>query len=296
MLLDHKQPPVGSGHRTLYQQEIPLGIGLNHLQFLYGHTHVSHMTSHARALQDAARGGAGTDGAGRAVAIRLAMRFRAAAEAVALDATLEALTLAGTYNVNGFADLEKPRVKGLPQLQLLQRGPVLQSNFTQDPERAKLWTGPALAVLLNFQQPGDTFIWLLFFLLLGRLFATFLLIFLQALALRFQQGQLMPQVSQLGTRRALQAFLLKTNLDSFITIMGNGLDLCHDTWACFDHGYGYHGPVRAKYLSHADLSAQQSTEHILSSLLCRIVASLCLPAGARVADVPSSACPFAQQA
>src|SRR5579883_944095 len=292
MLLNHQQAPVGSGHRALDQQEIPLGIGLNHLQFLHGHAHISHMTGHARAFKDATRRGAGTDGAGGAVAIRLAMRFRAAAEAVTFDAALEAFSLAGAYDVNGFADLEESCVKGFPQFQFLQRGALLQSHFTQDPERAELWTGPALAVLLNFQQPGDTFLWLLLFLFLGRFLATFLLIFLQALALRFQQGQLMPQVSQLGTRRALQACLLKTNLDSFITIMGNGLDLCHDTWACFDHGYGYHGPVRAKYLSHADLSAQQSTEHILSSLLCRIVASLCLPAGARVADVPSSACPF----
>src|ERR1700680_570017 len=60
--------------------------------------------------------------------------------------------------------------------------------------------------------------------------------------------------------------------------MGSRLDLCHEARASFYDGDGYHRAVRPKYLSHADLSAQQSTEHMLSSLLYSLI-SISTPAG-----------------
>src|SRR5258707_15715769 len=88
---------------------------------------------------------------------------------------------------------------------------------------------------------------------------------------------------QFGASRALHMRLVKTKLDSRITILGNGLGLRHDTRAGFYHSHRYRGSLWIEYLSHTDLSAQQSTEHILSSLsaialplylACQLCASL----------------------
>src|SRR5713226_8466407 len=81
---------------------------------------------------------------------------------------------------------------------------------------------------------------------------------------------------------AFQFRLLEANLNSFITVTGSGLNLRYNTRTSFDHCDRDSCAVRPKYLSHADFSAQQSTEHILSSLLCcrdamyRVRISMCV--------------------
>src|SRR5579871_5028088 len=76
----------------------------------------------------------------------------------------------------------------------------------------------------------------------------------------------MSEMSQFGAHGLFQPFLLKTDLDSVISIMGSRLDLRHDAGACFDYGHGNDRPVWPEHLRHADLPAQQTTEHILFSL------------------------------
>src|SRR6266566_3886828 len=78
----------------------------------------------------------------------------------------------------------------------------------------------------------------------------------------------MSKMPQFRTDGAFQSRLLKSNLDSFITITGSSLNLRYNTRTSFDHCDRDSCAVRPKYLGHADFSAQQSTEHILSSLLC----------------------------
>src|SRR5258708_487031 len=78
----------------------------------------------------------------------------------------------------------------------------------------------------------------------------------------------MSKMPQLRTDGAFQSRLLKSNLDSFITVTGSSLNLRYNTRTSFDHRDRDSCAVRPKYLGHADFSAQQSTEHILSSLLC----------------------------
>src|SRR5215467_13801061 len=50
--------------------------------------------------------------------------------------------------------------------------------------------------------------------------------------------------------------------------MGSSLNLCYSTWSSLDHCDRDSCAILPKYLGHADFSAQQSTEHILSSLPC----------------------------
>src|SRR6266849_3705984 len=80
----------------------------------------------------------------------------------------------------------------------------------------------------------------------------------------------MSEMPQYRARGALLSRLLKANLDSFITVTGSSLDLRYNTRASLDHCDRDSCAIRPKYLCHTDFSAQQSTEHILSSLLhCR---------------------------
>ena len=50
--------------------------------------------------------------------------------------------------------------------------------------------------------------------------------------------------------------LLKTYLDSFVAISGNGLDLSHDAGASFYHGDRNDGAIWPEDLGHTDLPAQ----------------------------------------
>ncbi len=71
---------------------------------------------------------------------------------------------------------------------------------------------------------------------------------------------------QLRARGAFQSRLFKSNLDSFIAVTGSSLNLRYNAWSSFDHCDRDSCAICPKYLGHADFSAQQSTEHILSSL------------------------------
>src|SRR5215469_17277698 len=79
----------------------------------------------------------------------------------------------------------------------------------------------------------------------------------------------MAEMPQLRAGGASQFRLLEANLNSFIAVTGSSLNLRYNTRTSFDHRDRDSCAVRPKYLGHADFSAQQSTEHILSSLLCR---------------------------
>src|ERR1700730_18332502 len=59
--------------------------------------------------------------------------------------------------------------------------------------------------------------------------------------------------------------------------MGSRLYLCNDAWASFNDGDRNNSTIWPKYLGHADLSAQQSTEHILITPYSLI--SISTPAG-----------------
>src|SRR6266852_1165058 len=92
----------------------------------------------------------------------------------------------------------------------------------------------------------------------------------------------MSKMPQLRAGGAFQFRLLEANLNSFITVTGSGLNLRYNTRTSFEHCDRDSCAVRPKYLGHADFSAQQSTEHILSSLLCcrdaiyRVRISMCV--------------------
>src|SRR5581483_3669366 len=87
----------------------------------------------------------------------------------------------------------------------------------------------------------------------------------------------MSQMSQLGTGYMLGCDLLKTNLDGLIAVMGSRFNLGHDAGAGFYYGHRNDGSIWPEHLGHADLSAQQCIEHILSSLHCRGGSSALLP-------------------
>src|SRR6476469_3802727 len=61
-------------------EQVALGIDLQHAQVLHSHALVAHAASHAQALVDATGRGARADGAGPPVAVRLAVRLGAAPE------------------------------------------------------------------------------------------------------------------------------------------------------------------------------------------------------------------------
>src|SRR5579885_941643 len=87
----------------------------------------------------------------------------------------------------------------------------------------------------------------------------------------------MSQMSQLRTGYMLGCDLLKTNLDGFISVMGSRFNLGHDAGAGFYYGHRNDGSIWPEHLGHADFSAQQCIEHILSSLHCRGGSSALLP-------------------
>src|ERR671935_2807237 len=87
----HHRPVVRAGYGALDQQHMMLRVNVDNLQILDGHALVSHVSRHLLAFEDAARRGAGADGARRTVAVGLAVRLRAPAEVPALHAALKAL-------------------------------------------------------------------------------------------------------------------------------------------------------------------------------------------------------------
>ena len=83
---------------------------------------MAHAAGHAQALEDAARGGAGADGAGLAVVAVRAVGGAHAGEAVALHDAREALALGGAGDVDQLARLEDVGAQLLAQGELAGQG------------------------------------------------------------------------------------------------------------------------------------------------------------------------------
>src|SRR6185503_1104403 len=102
-LLGHGDDPVlGTGNGAPDEQEVALGVHLDHGEPQLGVALGAHVPRHPLALDDAGRIGAGADGARLAVA-RVAVGRRTAAEAVAVDDALEAAALGGTGDLDPLA-------------------------------------------------------------------------------------------------------------------------------------------------------------------------------------------------
>ncbi len=89
------RPPRGPGTAPLIRTQALLDVDGVDRDVLGGDGVAAHAAGHAHALEDAARGGAGTDGAGLAVVAVGTVRGADAGEAVTLHDTGEALALAG---------------------------------------------------------------------------------------------------------------------------------------------------------------------------------------------------------
>src|SRR5690606_740186 len=103
---DEDQAAVGAGDRTLDKEQTLLGVHGVNLQALHGRADVTHPPRHASAPENAARGGAATDGTRRPVLALRAVRRTQTAEAVALHDTGEALALALASDVDVLAGFE----------------------------------------------------------------------------------------------------------------------------------------------------------------------------------------------
>jgi len=91
---------------ALEQDQALLGVDGVHGQVLHRLTVMAHAPGHPQALEDAARGGAATDGTRRPVLALHAVAGAHAAEAVPLHHTGEALALDRADHVDGLAGLE----------------------------------------------------------------------------------------------------------------------------------------------------------------------------------------------
>ena len=122
---------------ALDQDEVLLGIDADNGKVLDGNALVTHVTGHLDALEDARRIGALTDRTGVTLEVRT-MRHRTAALTPALDATLEALTLGGTDDVDLLDISEISDGDDLADLVLLA---VLDADLTKEADSST----PALA-------------------------------------------------------------------------------------------------------------------------------------------------------
>src|SRR5919106_4015753 len=91
---DQDEAAVRTRNRALDEQQTLLRVNGVDGQVLGGDALVAHATRHAEALEHTARGGAATDGTGRAVLALGAVSGAEATEVVALHDTGEALALA----------------------------------------------------------------------------------------------------------------------------------------------------------------------------------------------------------
>src|SRR6266545_6413932 len=102
-LLGHRYDPVpGAGNGPAHEQEISLGVHLDHPKTQLGVAGGALVTRHLLALDDARRIGAWADRAGLPVP-RVAVTRRPAAEAVAVDYALKAAALGGAADLHQLA-------------------------------------------------------------------------------------------------------------------------------------------------------------------------------------------------
>src|SRR5258705_3720259 len=102
-LLGHGDDPVpGAGNGAAHEQEVALGVHLDHGEPQLGVPLGAHVPRHPLALDDARRVGARADRA-RLPVPRVAMARRTAAEAVAVDDALEATALGGAGDLDPLA-------------------------------------------------------------------------------------------------------------------------------------------------------------------------------------------------
>src|SRR5690349_23214243 len=103
---DQDEAAVRTGDSALDEQQTLLRVNGVNGQVLGGDPLVAHATRHAEALEHTTRGGAATDGAGRAVLALGAVTGAEALEVVTLHDTGEALALALAGDVDLHARLE----------------------------------------------------------------------------------------------------------------------------------------------------------------------------------------------
>ncbi len=128
---DGDETILGTRDSALDQDEVLLGIDADNGKVLDGNALVTHVTGHLDALEDARRIGALTDRTGVTLEVRT-MRHRTAALTPALDATLEALTLGGTDDVDLLDISEISDGDDLADLVLLA---VLDADLTKEADR-----------------------------------------------------------------------------------------------------------------------------------------------------------------
>src|SRR5699024_9509114 len=104
---DEDDPAARAGDGALDEQQPLLGVDGVDLQVLGGLAHAAHAAGHAHPLEDAARGGAATDGAGLAVVAVRTVGGADTGEPVALHDAGEALALRFAGDVDALSGLEQ---------------------------------------------------------------------------------------------------------------------------------------------------------------------------------------------
>src|SRR5262249_30270774 len=94
------------GYRTADQQQVAGDIDFHDVQIFNGAVAHAHVTRHALALEDAARGLALTDGTGGAMRHRVSVGLHAARKVVPLHGALETLADGGAGHIDDLTHLE----------------------------------------------------------------------------------------------------------------------------------------------------------------------------------------------
>src|SRR5213082_3349936 len=118
-LLAHRDEPVErAGHRAAHEQQVALGVHLDHPEAQLGEAACAHVAGHPLAFDDARRIGAGSDRPGLAVP-RVAVGLGAPAEVMAVHHALEAATLGHARDLYAVALREDRHRHALARLRRL---------------------------------------------------------------------------------------------------------------------------------------------------------------------------------
>src|SRR5690554_6292706 len=98
-LFEQDHGALGTGHGTVEENEVPLGVHTDHLEVEGGHLLVAYVAGHAHALEDTGGRGAGADGTGGTVLLVVAVRGVLVGEAMMLHHIGEVLVLGDTGDV-----------------------------------------------------------------------------------------------------------------------------------------------------------------------------------------------------
>ena len=97
---DDDDAAVRARHRALHQQQVALGVGLDHFEVQRGDLLVAHVAGHLQALEHAAGEAGLADGARRTVVLVVTVAGALALEVVTLHAAGEALAPADRGDVD----------------------------------------------------------------------------------------------------------------------------------------------------------------------------------------------------